>query len=228
MSQAEKQAIAQSPNNDEQLKREFWLGSTDGKGERLLDLLILPSLNVRGMASSRIGEKASNVIPATASATIDMRLVKGIDKRVAVERLEAHIRKQGYFVVRTEPDEQTRLSHARVAKVVVDGAGYNAARTSMDLPISKAVIAAVESARGPLIKLPSAGFEHAVVHDPGGAWVAHDHRADRQPRRQSAQFQRESPDRKPVGWNRNVCRLDEHVNGEHVNGGLQRLSGRTN
>ena len=157
LSQAEKQAIAQSPNNDEQLRREFWLGHTDGRGERLLDLLTLPSLNVRGMASSRIGEKASNVIPATASATLDMRLVKGIDKRVAVERLEEHIRKQGYFVVRADPDEQTRLAHARVAKVVVDGAGYNAARTSMDLPISQAVIAAVESARGPVIKLPSSG-----------------------------------------------------------------------
>ncbi len=157
LSPAELQAIADSPDNDAQLKREFWLGAADGKGARLLNLLTLPSLNVRGMASSRIGEKASNVVPATATATLDMRLVKGIDKHTAVERLEAHIRQQGYFVVRTEPDEQTRLAHARVAKVVVDESGYNAARTSMDLPISKAVLAAVESARGPVIKLPSSG-----------------------------------------------------------------------
>jgi len=35
--------------------------------------------------------------------------------------------------------------------------GYNAARTSMDLPISQLVLGTAESARGPVVKLPTMG-----------------------------------------------------------------------
>jgi len=130
----EKKAIAEAPKNDEQLKRDLWLGRTDGNGASLLELYALPSLNIRGMVASRMGAQASNVIPATASATIDMRLVRGIDKQAQVQRFIEHIRKQGYFVVDKDPDEQARLTHPKVAKVVVDKGGYNAAGSSMDLP----------------------------------------------------------------------------------------------
>jgi acetylornithine deacetylase/succinyl-diaminopimelate desuccinylase-like protein len=41
--------------------------------------------------------------------------------------------------------------------------GYNASRTSMDLPISRAVIAAAETSRGPVIKLPTMGGSTPLV-----------------------------------------------------------------
>jgi acetylornithine deacetylase/succinyl-diaminopimelate desuccinylase-like protein len=157
-----KKAIAEAPKNDAQLKRDLWLGRTDGGGAPLLELIGLPSLNIRGMASSRIGAQASNVIPATATATIDIRLVRGLDKQVETQRFIEHIRKQGYYVVDKDPDEQTRLSHPKVAKVVVDKEGYNAAGTPMDSPIGKLVIQTVENARGPVIKLPTMGGSVAL------------------------------------------------------------------
>ena len=80
-----------------------------------MELINVPSLNVRGMASARPGQQASNVIPSTATATIDMRLVKGISHNEAVRRLTEHIRKQGYFVVDHEPDAATRMGHPKVA-----------------------------------------------------------------------------------------------------------------
>ena len=98
--------------------REFWLGSTEGGGKKLTELITLPSLNIRGMASSRIGAQASNVIPATATATIDMRLVKGMDPRTTAERVIEHIRKQGFFVVDQEPTREMRWSHPKVAMVI--------------------------------------------------------------------------------------------------------------
>ena len=73
------------------------------------------------------------------------------------QRVIEHIRAQGYFVVDGEPDAETRMAHAKVAKVIVDPGGYNAARTSMDLPISQLVLRTVESARGPVVKLPTMG-----------------------------------------------------------------------
>ena len=49
------------------------------------------------------------------------------------------------------------LEHPKVAFVQPDPVGYNAVRTPMDLPIAQEVIAAVESARGPIVKLPTMG-----------------------------------------------------------------------
>jgi acetylornithine deacetylase/succinyl-diaminopimelate desuccinylase-like protein len=152
----EKRAIAEAPEIDAGLMREFWLGSTEGAGAKLNELVTQPALNVRGMASSRTGNQASNVIPATATASIDIRLVPGMDARETTGRVVEHIRKQGFFVVDTEPDADVRRAHAKVALVVVRG-GDNAVRTPMDLPIAQEVIRVVESVRGPTVKLPNMG-----------------------------------------------------------------------
>jgi acetylornithine deacetylase/succinyl-diaminopimelate desuccinylase-like protein len=156
LSAIEKQALAEAPDVDADLMREFWLGSTEGGGKKLTELITQPSLNIRGMASSRIGSQASNVIPATATVTMDVRLVAGMDPQKTGQRILDHIRKQGFFVVDQEPGGEVRMAHAKVAKVVISG-GEAVGRTPMDLPISQEVIRVVESARGPAVKLPNLG-----------------------------------------------------------------------
>jgi len=156
LSETEKRALADAPVFDEELRKEVWLGRTENSPRRLDDLITLPSLTVRGLASAGVGPQSRNVIPAWATASLEVRLVKGLDYRVAVDRVIAHIRGQGYFVTESEPDAATRLAHPRVARIV-RGDGYNAVRTSMDLEISRRVVAAVESARGPVIRLPTMG-----------------------------------------------------------------------
>ena len=157
LGEAEKRAIAESPDIDAALMKEFWLGSTEGSPKRLAELITIPSLNVRGMASARTGDQASNVIPASATATIDMRLVKGMDRHQTESRLIEHVRKHGFFVVDSEPTAEVRIAHPKVAKVTVKPGGYNASRTAMDLPIAQEVIRVVESARGPAVKVPTMG-----------------------------------------------------------------------
>jgi acetylornithine deacetylase/succinyl-diaminopimelate desuccinylase-like protein len=157
LSDTEKRAVAEAPDVDRDLMRELWLGRTEGGGKKLIELINLPSLNVRGMASSRIGDKASNVIPSIATATIDMRLVKGIDPATVFARVREHIRKQGYTIVDHEPDAETRMKNPRLALVIEDPASYAASRTSMDLPISQLVLRTAEAARGPIVKLPAMG-----------------------------------------------------------------------
>lgn len=152
----EKRAIAEAPEIDAGLMREFWLGSTEGGEAKLNELVTQPALNVRGMASSRTGNQASNVIPATATASIDIRLVPGMDAQETTARVVEHIRQQGFFVVDKEPDADMRRSHKKVAMVVVRG-GDNAVRTPMDLPMAQEVIRVVESVRGPTVKLPNMG-----------------------------------------------------------------------
>ena len=156
LSPLEKRAIAEAPEIDSMLMREFWLGSTEGGGVKLNELVTQPALNVRGMASSRTGNQASNVIPATATASIDIRLVPGMDAKETNARVVEHIRKQGFFVVDREPDADTRRSHEKVALVTVRG-GDNAVRTPMDWPMAQEIIRVVENVRGPTVKLPNMG-----------------------------------------------------------------------
>jgi acetylornithine deacetylase/succinyl-diaminopimelate desuccinylase-like protein len=157
LNEIERGAIAEAPDVDQDLKKELWLGRTEGGGKKLVELLNLPSLNVRGLSSARTGSGASNVIPASATATIDMRLVKGIDHRDAEQRMVEHIRKKGYFIVDHEPDSAMRMAHPKLAFVKVGVEGYNASRTSMDLPISQLVLKTADLARGPVVKLPTMG-----------------------------------------------------------------------
>jgi acetylornithine deacetylase/succinyl-diaminopimelate desuccinylase-like protein len=152
----ERRAIDAAPSVDAQLMRDFWLGATDEAPKPLYDLLTRPSLNIRGMASSRVGAQASNVIPSTAVATLDIRLVKAMDIARTQQLVRDYIRGQGFYVTDREPTADERRMHPKVASVVFNAA-TEARRTSMDLPISQEVIRVVESARGRSVTLPTMG-----------------------------------------------------------------------
>ena len=157
LSAAEKQALAHAPINDKMLMDAFWLGHTDGKGAHLLELINEPSLNINGLSSAQTGPHAANVIPPTAVADIDLRLVVGNDWKVQQQRVIDYVRSRGYFAVDHDPSKEELTSHPRVAKIVSDPASYNAVRTPMELPIAKEVIEAVSSARGDVVLLPTMG-----------------------------------------------------------------------
>ena len=157
LSATEKDALAHAPENDAMLMDAFWLGHTEGGGEHLLELINQPSLNVNGLSSAQTGTRAMNVIPSTAVADLDLRLVVGIDWKAQQQRVIAYVRSRGYFVVDHEPSKEELTSHSRVAKIIPDDASYNAVRTPMALPIAKEVIEAVKSAQGDVVLLPTMG-----------------------------------------------------------------------
>lgn len=158
LSDDERRAIAQAPAYDDQLRSELGLSRTEGNGKLLMELINEPSLNINGISSGDVGELARNVIPTTATAVLDLRLVKGNDHSRQVQRLVEHIRKQGFFVTDRDPTDAERKTHALIAKVVARAGGYNAERTRMDNPVSIAVIDAVQStSKDPIVKLPTSG-----------------------------------------------------------------------
>lgn len=156
LSETEKKALAAMPNVDESLKSEYGLARTEKVGSRLEEAVLMPSLNIRGLSSGAVGAGSRNVVPAEATASLDIRVVKGIDHRVAIDRVVEHIRAQGYYVTDRDPDEAMRRRYPRIAKVTVRS-GDNSVRTSMDLEVSQLVIRAVEAAHGPVVKAPILG-----------------------------------------------------------------------
>lgn len=154
---SERQAAAAMPAVEPELQRELALAWTEGSGARLQDLVMRPALNLRGLASAGVGDKARNAIPTEAAASIDFRLVPDLTPETVQEKLEAHLRQKGFWVVHEEPDLETRRAHPRIVRLVW-GDGYPGARTGMDLPASRAVLQVVgEAVDGSLIQVPMLG-----------------------------------------------------------------------
>ncbi|HEX4602369.1 MAG TPA: M20/M25/M40 family metallo-hydrolase [Candidatus Angelobacter sp.] len=139
----EKQAIAQSPQVDEQLKQELGLAWTESAGAALPLAITQPALNIRGIEAGHVEEKAQNAISTLAKASIDFRLVPNQTPERVHELVEKFITRQGFYIVRETPDIETRRQHARVIKVSW-GPGYKAARTAMDDPAVRPIITAME------------------------------------------------------------------------------------
>jgi acetylornithine deacetylase/succinyl-diaminopimelate desuccinylase-like protein len=154
---AERAAVENLPDNDAELRKELGLVETEDRNARLQERLLLPTLNLRGMASGNVGPLAENIIPSSATAALEIRLVKGNDPGHMLDLVEEHIRKQGFFIVRDDPDMETRLAHPKIAKVI-RLPGYPAARTPMDADIAFQVIQATSRAAGEnVILLPTLG-----------------------------------------------------------------------
>ena len=158
LGELERKAINEAPKYDGELMKQLGLARVEGAGQTLMELINVPSLNINGFSSGDVGTLARNVIPTTASAVLDLRLVKGNDHKRQVQRLIDHIRKQGYVVIDHDPTDEERGRHSLIAKVTARLGGYNAERTRMDLPIALAIVKAVQStSEQPIVKLPTMG-----------------------------------------------------------------------
>ena len=152
---AERAAIAAVPAPDERLRAELGLGWTEGGGATLTEAINLPSLNINGMRSADVGANSRNVIPTTATAALDLRLVLGNTPDRQVQRVIDHIRAQGYEVLDREPTLEERRRFARIARVTREP-GYPAERTPLDHPFAQGLAQAMR-AQGEFVLLPSLG-----------------------------------------------------------------------
>jgi acetylornithine deacetylase/succinyl-diaminopimelate desuccinylase-like protein len=169
----EKKALAEMPENDADLERELGIAKPEGRGKKLVELIMQPSLNIRGLRSAYVGEQAQNVVPDRAEASLEARLVKGEDTKTKFEQIAAFIQKQGFYVIDHDPTMEERRTHERIAKVIYEG-GYRASRTPMDLPMSKAIVGVVRAAVGNnTVAMPSSGgsVPMYIFEDLGLPWI---------------------------------------------------------
>ncbi|MGB5317953.1 M20/M25/M40 family metallo-hydrolase [Eudoraea sp.] len=94
-----------------------------------------PSLNIRGLSSGWVGEKARTIVPASATAEIDIRLVPETDGDRLKGLVKTHIKKQGYTVMDRIPEKEDRLKYDRIV-TITEGSVTKAFRTALDDPYS--------------------------------------------------------------------------------------------
>jgi acetylornithine deacetylase/succinyl-diaminopimelate desuccinylase-like protein len=157
ISASERAALGTIPRVDTTLRKALEIGATEANDAPLAERIMLPALNVRGIRTGGVRELATNAIPTEASASIDFRLVPSQKPGHVQELVEAHLRARGYFIVRETPDSATRMAHPRIVRAEWDP-GYAATRAPMDIPFSRALLAAASSgATTPPLAVPMLG-----------------------------------------------------------------------
>ena len=158
LSAAEKKALSEIEDPAPVLKQELGFAEAEMLGVTFLESITsIPTLNINGISAANTGRLASNVIPTTASAALDLRLVKGNTVENQVKRVKDHIRKMGFYIVDKEPTDEERAKYKDII-FVTQGHGYPAQRTPIDHPLAMKVASAVQSsADKKIILMPSSG-----------------------------------------------------------------------
>jgi acetylornithine deacetylase/succinyl-diaminopimelate desuccinylase-like protein len=155
---ADEKAILDAVPDDAAARQKLYgIAGPERPGLKLQEALQYASFNVRGLSSAFVGGDARTIIPATATAEIDVRLVKETPAERMRELVLAHIRAQGWHVVTADPDDATRAKYSKIVRVET-GPIIEAFRTSPLLPISKLVAASLQDVFGePPVQIRASG-----------------------------------------------------------------------
>jgi len=157
LSALEKKALSNVPNVETDLKKRIGFIKEDMSGKSLNEAINLPSLNINGIESSNVGTIQANVIPISATAVVDLRLVLGNDWKRQQQKVIEHIVQQGFYVTEKVPTDEERMKYPKIVQVTKE-VGNNAQRTSMDWgPAQKIVAAVQQTTKDPVLQIPTLG-----------------------------------------------------------------------
>ncbi|WP_298480808.1 M20/M25/M40 family metallo-hydrolase [uncultured Maribacter sp.] len=121
------------PDDAASIHKNLGIKTPDKVGSFYQESLQYPSLNIRGLGSAWIGKKARTIVPESATAEIDIRLVPETDGSRLKDLVKTHLEKQGFFLTSKVPNKETRLSHDKIM-MVTEGSITDAFRTQLDNP----------------------------------------------------------------------------------------------
>ncbi|OAI51918.1 acetylornithine deacetylase [Betaproteobacteria bacterium SCGC AG-212-J23] len=136
LSDAEKQILADTGDDEPAIRRRLGIRRAETVGGSLQEAIQYPSLNVRGMSSASVGDKASNIIPHQAIAEFDLRTTPESPPEYLFSLLKNHIERQGYHLISAQPTEEDRATYDKLATLTM-GQGGRASRTPLESPLGK-------------------------------------------------------------------------------------------
>lgn len=127
------------PENDSEISKKLQFKTPEKVGEFYQEALQYPSLNIRGLGSGWIGAKARTIVPATATAELDLRLVPETDGTLLKNLVKKHIEKEGFYITSTAPTKEERMAHDKIM-MVMEGSVTDAFRTDLNNPYGKLIV----------------------------------------------------------------------------------------
>ncbi|MBE9490434.1 MAG: M20/M25/M40 family metallo-hydrolase [Bacteroidetes bacterium] len=129
-----KAILRQVPDDEKQIQKDFGIASTDNIGNNFQEAIQYPALGILGLEAAWVGNKTRTIIPATAIAEMNIRLVRETKGERMVKLLKDHIINQGYYLVDDKPTEEERMTHKKIARFNSE-ISYGAFRTDFDTEI---------------------------------------------------------------------------------------------
>jgi acetylornithine deacetylase/succinyl-diaminopimelate desuccinylase-like protein len=126
--------LAAVPDDVDSIHRRMGIAAPDAVAATPQQAIQYPSLNVRGLRSGWVGDEARTIIPATAVAEIDVRLVRESDPERLLRLMKEHLEAQDQHVLTgRDPDPAERAAHPRLVRMDAS-VEYRAYRTDFDSP----------------------------------------------------------------------------------------------
>ncbi|HMB64902.1 MAG TPA: M20/M25/M40 family metallo-hydrolase [Eudoraea sp.] len=132
------------PDDETSIKVQLAIKSPEKVGTFYQESLQFPSLNIRGLASGWVGEKARTIVPESATAELDLRLVPESDGHRLKGLVKKHIQDQGFFIVDKTPTKNERLAHDKIM-TVIEGSVTNAFRTDLSNPYGQFLVTTLKN-----------------------------------------------------------------------------------
>ncbi len=145
--QATAEILDAVPDDEPMINAKLGIAKSDSVANSYQRALQYPSLNIRGMSSGWVGAEARTIVPATATAEIDIRLVKESDPHRLISLINDHIVDQGYHIVDRKPTARERLQYDRICRLE-SKVSYEAFRTDFDGRVGRWITSAMASAFG--------------------------------------------------------------------------------
>ena len=157
LTESERAAIAAMPEITEALKDELAINTPEGAGTRLEELVTLPALNARGIVAGGVGELGRNIILSRATVSLNLRLVPNQQPSRIREIIEAHVTREGFYIVHEDPTDEILRNNEKVARLDWRGGGSAGLRTAMDGAMAQRLIGLLREITPDLILTPSMG-----------------------------------------------------------------------
>jgi acetylornithine deacetylase/succinyl-diaminopimelate desuccinylase-like protein len=129
-----KEILKQVPDDEAQIQKDFGIASTENIGNNFQEAIQYPALGILGMESAWVGNKKRTIIPASAIAELNIRLVKETEGDRMVKLVRDHISSQGYYLVEDQPTEEERMTLDKIVRFNAE-VSYGAFRTEFDTEV---------------------------------------------------------------------------------------------
>ena len=147
ISEVAKQQMSKVPDDERKIRQELGISTIDYIGRNYQESLQYPSLSILGLKSAWVGDETRTVIPSSAKAELNIRLVKETKGEHMVNLVKTFIKNQGYHFVDSIPTDEERAKYSKLIKYTYANY-YEAFRTDFNSEIGIWLRKAMERAFG--------------------------------------------------------------------------------
>jgi len=144
---AVKKILAQVPDKELDIRQKIGISKIDRVANNYQESIQYPSLNILGVEAGWVRKETRTIVPATALAEMDIRLVKESDPKRLLKLLKKHIVDQGFHLVNGQPTEAERQQYDKLLRFN-SKIFYQAFRTDFDTRVGQWLRKAMQTAFG--------------------------------------------------------------------------------